>query len=260
MTKRAASKKKERWIEQAVRSIRLEPLNQRQKEYMNSIRHYATVVGLGFAGTGKTYISATIACEMLVSGQIDKIIIARPLVSVGTSAGLLPGTLDEKLEPWFRPITDVLRKHLGEGRYETSRKNNIIEFAAFEQMQGRSFEDTFIILTEAQNCSEFELKMFLTRLGDNCKAVVEGDIRQCSLKEGSGLLRVIEMIDTYQLPVPITQFEMQDIVRSDQCLMWIAGFEALSTNAADIHPYARSKFEKYVRSSNGSLAPARNRR
>jgi phosphate starvation-inducible PhoH-like protein len=222
MTKKT---KQDRWKEQQLeKSKPVLPLNDKQKEYIQAIYRSPTVFCLGPAGTGKTYCAAAIAAELYIRGTISKIILTRPMIPVGKSAGLLPGSLDEKLEPWFRPITEVLLEKLGEGKYEIARKNHDIEFAPFEQMQGRSFKNAFIILDEAQNSSPFELKMFLTRLGEGTKTIVDGDVAQCSLKEGSGLRVVLNMIANQLLPVPVIEFCLDDIVRSGQCRMWIEAF------------------------------------
>lgn len=224
----ARKDKQQRWKEKdLIKSKPVLPMNDRQKEYITAIYRNPTVVCLGPAGTGKTYCAASIAAELYLRGTITKIILTRPLIPVGKTAGLLPGTLDEKLEPWFRPITEVLLEKLGEGRYDVARKKLDIEFAPFEQMQGRSFKDAFIMLDEAQNSSPFELKMFLTRLGENTKTVIDGDILQCSLKEGSGLKVLLSMMENQQLPVPLIEFGLDDIVRSGQCRMWIEAFHKM---------------------------------
>lgn len=223
MSKRA---KKGRWTQEKLDAISIIPRNEKQKTLISSIRSCETTIALGSAGTGKTFIAASIAAELFIQGKIKKIVITRPLVSVGKTAGLLPGTIDEKLEPWFKPVTNVLIESLGRGCYEIARKNGSIEFAPFEQMQGSSFEDSFIILDEAQNCTEFELKMFLTRLGENTKAVIDGDIRQCNLRQESGLSHILKLIEQYELPVPVIEFTLEDVVRSNQCFMWLAAHES----------------------------------
>lgn len=237
---KAQSQKRKNWKETDLeKSKPLLPLNEKQGIYIKSIYQNPTVVTLGPAGTGKTFIAASIASELFLRGQIDKIILTRPLVSVGKTAGLLPGTLDEKMEPWFRPITDVVRKKLGEGRYEIARKSRAIELAPFEQMQGRSFEDAFIILDEAQNASDFEMKMFLTRLGENTRTVIDGDIKQSSIKENSGLGLIRRMIERFNLPIPVVEFGIADIVRSNQCAMWIEAFTLFETNTVFLPEYEK---------------------
>lgn len=247
--------KKERWeLGNLEMSHPLQALNPKQKLYIEAVRNNPTVITLGTAGTGKTFIAASIAAEMLIRHRINKIILTRPMVAVGKSAGLLPGTLDEKLEPWFRPLIDVLVDKMGQPAYDCHRKNGNIEFSSFEQMQGRSFHDAFIILDEAQNCTPFELKMFLTRLGENTKTVIDGDIRQTCLKEASGLKTVVEMVNRYKLPLPMFEFNVDEIVRSDQCAMWIGAFEAMEDNLPRLQKSIVSRIQAMLESERQTRA------
>lgn len=200
------------------------PQNDRQKEYIKAIETHSQIIVLGPAGTGKTYIAATYAANLYTTKQIDKIIITRPNVAAGKSIGYFPGTLEEKMMPWVMPVLEVLHWHLGKGAVETGIKNGNIEIAPFETMRGRSFTDAFVILDEAQNVTPHEIKMFLTRVGENCKVILNGDIFQSDLQETSGLSKAIHMVKKYMLPVPVVEFGMEDIVRSDLCKQWIAAF------------------------------------
>ncbi len=236
--------KKKKFVAEVKKNPKLElfAFTPKQGEYISAIDKSATVITLGSAGTGKTFIPTIKAVQMLESNEISKIILTRPLVSVGKTAGLLPGTMDEKLEPWFRPFLDVIIESIGFGKYECHRKNGKIVFAPLEQMQGRSFKDAFIILDEAQNCTSFELKMFLTRLGENCKTVVDGDVRQKSLQEKKcGLAEVIAMIRLYSLPIPIVEFTLEDVVRSDQCAMWISAFESYEHGESHLPAFVQKR-------------------
>jgi phosphate starvation-inducible PhoH-like protein len=179
---------------------------------------------LGPAGTGKTYITATYAADLYVTKQIDKIVITRPHVAVGKELGFLKGDLTEKTMPWALPVLDVLEKHLGKGVVETGIKNGNIEMAPLALMRGRSFDDAFIIVDETQNITTHELKMLLTRVGDNSTIVLNGDVQQSDLKEADGLSKVIHLAKKYMLPVPIIEFGVEDIVRSDICKQWVKIF------------------------------------
>ena len=202
----------------------LVPQNERQKDYINAIEESSQIIVLGPAGTGKTYIAATKAANMYITKQIDKIIITRPNVAAGKSIGYFPGTLEEKMMPWVMPVLEVLHWHLGKGAVETGIKNGNIEIAPFETMRGRSFTDAFVILDEAQNVTPHEIKMFLTRIGQNCTVILNGDIFQSDLSETSGLSKAIHMVKKYMLPVPVIEFQAEDIVRSDLCKQWIIAF------------------------------------
>jgi len=195
-----------------------------QKEYIRAIFENDMVCVMGPAGTGKTYIAATLASRMYFDGEINKIVLTRPNVSASESLGFFPGTLTEKMAPWVAPFTDVIRQQLGEGTYETMLKNGNLEIAPFETMRGRSFNDAFVILDEAQNTSPKEMEMFVTRVGDNSRVIINGDIMQSDIMGSNGLHRVLQLINKLNLPVPIIEFHVEDIVRSPLCKMWIEAF------------------------------------
>jgi len=207
------------------RVVSLQALNENQKAYMKALKSAEQILVFGFSGTGKTYIAATEAANLYSQKRIDKIVITRPNVSVGKDLGALPGTKDEKFAPWAAPVLDVLEEHLGKGVVETAIKNGNIEMAPLTMMRGRSFHDAFIILDEAQNCSVAEIKMFITRIGENCKTVINGDIKQSDIKMESGLSKLLELVEKHNLPVPVIEFGVDDIVRGDLCKQWIMAFE-----------------------------------
>lgn len=215
---------KRKHIERKPEKPPLLPKTERQADYINAIKGYQQVVVLGPAGTGKTYIAATIAADMYEAGMIDKIILTRPNVSAGKSIGFFPGSLEEKMAPWMAPVIDVLRQRMDTGVLDTAFKNGNIEIVPFETMRGRSFNNAFVILDEAQNTSTHEMKMFLTRIGENCKVIINGDIMQSDLHETSGLSKAIHMTKKYLLPVPVIEFEVNDIVRSELCKQWIVAW------------------------------------
>tara|TARA_R110000822_G_scaffold18919_3_gene62033 strand:- start:677 stop:1384 length:708 start_codon:yes stop_codon:yes gene_type:complete len=200
------------------------PKTDKQKEFIDALKEFTQVFVLGPAGTGKTYITATVAADLYTTKKVDKIVITRPMVSVGKDMGYLPGTLEEKVQPWALPVLDVLQKHLGAGTVETGIKAGNIEMAPLALMRGRSFDDAFIIVDETQNITTHELKMLLTRVGDNSTIVLNGDAQQSDLKEADGLSKVIHLAKKHMLPVSVIEFGVEDIIRSDICAQWVKVF------------------------------------
>ena len=204
--------------------IELVPRNKNQQNYLDALKTSDQVIVFGPAGTGKTYCVATFAANQYHLKDINKIVITRPHVPVGKDIGFLPGTLEEKSAPWALPVLDVLEKHLGKGVVETGLKNKNIEVAPLALMRGRSFDNTFVICDEAQNITLPELKMLVTRVGEGSKLVLNGDIQQSDLKEVDGLSKIIHLAKKHMLPIPIIEFTLDDIVRSDICREWIKVF------------------------------------
>ena len=202
----------------------LVPRTPKQKELIDALKGSRQVFILGPAGTGKTYVTATYAADLYTENDIDKIVITRPHVAVGKELGFLKGDLTEKTMPWALPVLDVLEKHLGKGVVETGIKNGNIEMAPLALMRGRSFDNAFIIVDETQNITTHELKMLLTRVGEGTTIVLNGDVQQSDLKEADGLSKVIHMAKKHMLPVPIIEFSVDDIVRSDITAMWVRTF------------------------------------
>lgn len=202
----------------------LVPKTDSQKLLLDALISHSQVFILGPAGTGKTYITATFASDLYTMKEIDKIVITRPHVTVGKDIGYLPGTLEEKTYPWALPVLDVLVKHLGKGAVETGIKNDNIEMAPLALMRGRSFDNSFIIVDEAQNITTHELKMLLTRVGEGSTIVLNGDVQQSDLKEADGLSKVIHLAKKHMLNVPVIEFGVEDIIRSDICAQWVKVF------------------------------------
>jgi phosphate starvation-inducible PhoH-like protein len=200
------------------------PRTDKQKELLDALREYQQVFILGPAGTGKTYVTATYAADLYTTKEVDKIVITRPHVAVGKELGYLKGDLQEKTMPWALPVLDVLEKHLGKGTVETGIKNGNIEMAPLALMRGRSFDNAFIIVDESQNITTHELKMLLTRVGEGTTIVLNGDSQQSDLKETDGLSKVIHLAKKHMLPVPIIEFGVDDIIRSDICAQWVKVF------------------------------------
>lgn len=200
------------------------PRTDNQGLLITALKQSSQVFILGPSGTGKTYVTATYAADQYTLKEIDKIVITRPHVAVGKELGFLKGDLTEKTMPWALPVLDVLEKHLGKGAVETGIKNGNIEMAPLALMRGRSFDSAFIIVDEAQNITTHELKMLLTRVGEGSTIVLNGDAQQSDLKEADGLSRVIHLAKKHMLPVPIIEFGVDDIVRSDICAEWVKVF------------------------------------
>ena len=200
------------------------PKTVNQGKLIQAINTSQQVLILGPAGTGKTYITATCAADLYTLKEIDKIVITRPMVSVGQPIGILPGDLGEKIYPWALPVLDILVKHLGKGAVETAIKNGNIEMAPIAMMRGRSFDDAFIIVDEAQNITTHELKMLLTRVGEGSTIVLNGDIQQSDLKGTSGLAKIIHLAKKHMMDVPVVEFGVDDIVRSGICAEWVKVF------------------------------------
>jgi phosphate starvation-inducible PhoH-like protein len=203
----------------------IKALNQAQDVYLQALQNHQQTVVLGPAGTGKTWIAATYAADLYRQRKVRKIILTRPNVPAGRSLGFFPGSLEEKFGPWATPIIDAIKERIGAAAFDIALKNGDIEMVPFEVMRGRSWKDAFILLDEAQNATAAEMKTFLTRIGEDCTAVINGDVSQCDLRETSGLATVINLIRAKSLPVPVIEFTIDDIVRSGLCAMWVRAFD-----------------------------------
>lgn len=188
------------------------PLNPAQARYASLIRSCELVFGVGPAGTGKTWCAMTIAAEGFQAGHWDRIVITRPIVEAGEELGFLPGTMEEKVAPYFRPARAVLEKRLGRGHVEALLKTGRIEFLPLAYMRGESIDNAIVVLDEAQNTTPTQMKMFLTRKGRGSTFVVDGDATQKDIPVASGLIDGIRK--AAGLPgVGIQVFETADIVR-----------------------------------------------
>ncbi len=196
----------------------------RQWDYIDALTQEDLIFCIGYAGTGKTYVSATAATQLYLERKIQKIVITRPNVASGKGIGFFPGTLHEKMSPWVAPIVDVLVKHMGKPAVDIMLKHGDLVIEPFETLRGKSFESSFVLLDEAQNCTYEQLKMFLTRLGDGSKTVINGDVMQTDLSHNSGLSQILKINKDQGLPFPIIEFQEEDIVRSDICATWIKAF------------------------------------
>jgi phosphate starvation-inducible protein PhoH and related proteins len=203
----------------------IKALNATQADYLDALRESPQVVVLGPAGTGKTWIAATFAADLYRKRRIAKIILTRPNVPCGRSLGYFPGSLEDKFAPWASPVVEAIKERIGKAAYEIALKSGDIELVPFEVMRGRSWKNAFVLLDEAQNATPVEIKTFLTRIGEDCTVVINGDVSQCDLDHASGLRTVIHMIKSQMLPVPVIEFKREDIVRSGVCAMWVRAFD-----------------------------------
>jgi phosphate starvation-inducible PhoH-like protein len=190
------------------------PKSVRQKEYIEAIRHYDIVFGIGPAGTGKTYLAMAMAVAALTGEQVRRIILVRPAVEAGEKLGFLPGDLAEKVNPYLRPLYDALHDMMDFDRASKMLQRGAIEVAPLAFMRGRTLNDAFVILDEAQNTTSEQMKMFLTRLGMGSKAVITGDITQIDLPgdKPSGLIEAMELLRQVQ-GICFIYFSNRDVVR-----------------------------------------------
>lgn len=200
------------------------PLNKSQGRYINAIKNFTLTFALGPAGVGKTWVCAALAAQMLESGEIDKIIITRPAVEAGENLGFLPGEIEDKFDPYLQPFRDVLNERLGKTFVEYLIKAGKIEAAPLAYMRGRTFKDAFVILDEAQNTTPTQMKMFLTRIGQNAKIVVNGDITQKDIRGESGLENAVNLLG-FIPSVKRVDFEREDIVRSGLVQEIVSAYE-----------------------------------
>jgi phosphate starvation-inducible protein PhoH and related proteins len=202
-----------------------------QKHYVTTIKHKDIVLGIGPAGTGKTYLAVVLAVVALKEGRVKRIVLTRPAVEAGESLGFLPGDLQEKVDPYLRPLYDALNDVLGPDQVAKSLERGLIEIAPLAYMRGRTLDDSFIILDEAQNTTPEQMKMFLTRLGFGSKMVITGDVTQIDLPRGktSGLIeseRILRNIEE----IGIIYFAEEDVVRHSLVQKIIVAYNADKDN------------------------------
>ncbi len=192
----------------------LKPKTLGQAAYIQSIRKHDIVFGIGPAGTGKTYLAMAMAVDAFRKKMVERIILTRPAVEAGESLGFLPGDLQEKIDPYLRPLYDALFDMLGYDTFLKLKEKGVIEVAPLAYMRGRTLDNAFIILDEAQNTSNEQMKMFLTRMGYGSKAIVTGDITQIDLPKGrsSGLITVSRILRNVK-GISFVQFSKSDVVR-----------------------------------------------
>jgi phosphate starvation-inducible PhoH-like protein len=212
----------------------VQPKSPNQRRYLEAIEQHDMVFGVGPAGTGKTYLAVAMAISALLNKQVNRIILARPAVEAGERLGFLPGTLQEKIDPYLRPLYDALFDMLEPERVERYLEKNVIEIAPIAFMRGRTLNDSFVILDEAQNTTSEQMKMFVTRLGFNSKAVITGDVTQIDLPTArrSGLIEAVDILKGVN-GLAFVHFDESDVVRHHLVQRIIRAYDEHKTRLAE---------------------------
>lgn len=219
------------------RGRRVAPKTRNQKRYTDAIRRSQVAFGVGPAGTGKTYLAVALAVDALNKGEVNRIILTRPAVEAGESLGFLPGDMMAKVDPYFRPLYDALYEMIDPAKFQSHLERGIVEIAPLAFMRGRTLNDAFIILDEAQNTTPQQMKMFLTRLGFGSRMVITGDLTQVDLPSGksSGLADGRRILDGIE-GVSFVEMKRDDIVRSDLVMRIVDAYEASEEAAGEGAP------------------------
>src|ERR1700720_1201178 len=212
----------------------VQPKSPNQRRYLEAIEKHDMVFGVGPAGTGKTYLAVAMAISALLNKQVNRIILARPAVEAGERLGFLPGTLQEKIDPYLRPLYDALFDMLEPERVERYLEKNVIEIAPIAFMRGRTLNDSFVILDEALNTTAEQMKMFVTRLGFNSKAVITGDVTQIDLPTArrSGLLEAVDVLKKVE-GLTFVYFDEGDVVQHQLVQRIIRAYDEHKTRVAE---------------------------
>jgi len=237
----------------------VQPKSPNQRRYLEAIEQHDMVFGIGPAGTGKTYLAVAMAISALLAKRVNRIILARPAVEAGERLGFLPGTLQDKIDPYLRPLYDALYDMLDPERVDRYLEKNVIEIAPIAFMRGRTLNDSFVILDEAQNTTSEQMKMFVTRLGFNSKAVITGDVTQIDLPNArrSGLLEAVDILKNVQ-GLNFVYFDEGDVVRHHLVQRIIRAYDEHKTRLAEEQmPLLESKGESQ-NGGNGKPNDSRN--
>src|ERR1700736_5203929 len=220
----------------------VQPKSPNQRRYLEAIENHDMVFGVGPAGTGKTYLAVAMAISALLNKQVNRIILARPAVEAGERLGFLPGTLQEKIDPYLRPLYDALYDMLEPEKVDRYLEKNVIEIAPIAFMRGRTLNDSFVILDEAQNTTSEQMKMFLTRLGFNSKAVITGDVTQIDLPNAarSGLVEASEGLKDVE-GLSVAYFDDTDVVRHQLVQRIIRAYDEHKSRVTEQLPLLESR-------------------
>src|SRR5438128_459977 len=212
----------------------VQPKSINQRRYLEAIEKHDMVFGIGPAGTGKTYLAVAMAISALLAKRVNRIILARPAVEAGERLGFLPGTLQDKIDPYLRPLYDALYDMLEPEKVDRYLEKNVIEIAPIAFMRGRTLNDSFVILDEAQNTTSEQMKMFVTRLGFNSKAVITGDVTQIDLPNArrSGLLEAVDVLKNVE-GLTFVYFDEGDVVRHHLVQRIIRAYDEHKTRLAE---------------------------
>lgn len=205
-----------------------------QKKYINALKHNTVVFGVGPAGTGKTYLAVAMAVLAFKNKEVSRIILTRPAVEAGEKLGFLPGDLQNKVDPYLRPLYDALYEFLGAEGFRSLSERGIIEVAPLAYMRGRTLNDAYIILDEAQNCTVEQMKMFLTRFGEGSRVVVTGDITQIDLpqEKQSGLIHALRVLQDVE-GIATVHLTARDVVRHEMVQRIVLAYEKAAARAAE---------------------------
>lgn len=209
------------------------PRTNNQREYIKSMRDFDMVIGIGPAGTGKTFLAVAFALAELESGRFNKIVLTRPVVEAGEKLGFLPGDLYEKVHPYLRPLYDAFFTVVGPEKFRIMKEDEILEIVPLAYMRGRTLDEAIIILDEAQNTTPEQMKMFLTRMGNNSKMIINGDLTQIDLenKKRSGLLGIEQILKDVE-GIRFTRFTGEDIVRHSLVQKILRAYDAFEKTAS----------------------------
>jgi phosphate starvation-inducible PhoH-like protein len=221
---------------------RVAPKTINQRRYLDAIESNDIVFGIGPAGTGKTYLAMAQAVSFLVAKKVSRIILARPAVEAGEKLGFLPGDLQEKVNPYLRPLYDALYDMLDTERVARYIERGTIEIAPIAFMRGRTLNDSFVILDEAQNTTSEQMKMFLTRLGFGSKAVITGDVTQIDLPagRGSGLIEAMKVVNEIE-GIAFVYFDERDVVRHRLVQQIVKAYDAYSGSGTPVHAHGTAR-------------------
>jgi phosphate starvation-inducible PhoH-like protein len=229
-----------------VRAARapLRPLTDAQATYGAAIKASRVTFGIGPAGTGKTWFAAALAAEALLAGEIERIIITRPAVEAADEKmGFLPGELDEKIEPYFRPVRDALEERLGSGQLEYMIKAKIIEVRPLAFLRGATLKGAWVLADEMQNCTPSGMKMFLTRIGENSRFIVNGDISQKDIPGPSGLTDAMHRLRNVK-QISVVKFQTTDIVRDPLCAAIVEAYETESNPESERYRQSNDEIDQ----------------